>query len=156
MNITLYQPDIPQNAGAIFRLAACLGASVDIIEPCGFVLTDARLRRVVMDYTPKARIKKHDCWDSWIANKLPGRILLLTTSGDTPYSSFSFHKTDALLLGRESAGVPAEIHRAADARLFIPMVEEARSLNVVTAAAMVIGEALRQTSELNTRRINNQ
>ena len=156
MNITLYQPDIPQNAGAVFRLAACLGASVDIIEPCGFILNDARLRRVMMDYAPKAAIKRYDCWDSWVANKLPGRILLLTTSGDTPYSSFGFHKSDALLLGRESAGVPAEIHRAVDARLFIPMVEDARSLNVVTAAAMVIGEALRQTGEFNAMGINDQ
>ena len=156
MNITLYQPDIPQNAGAVFRLAACLGVSVDIIEPCGFILNDARLRRVTMDYASKAAIKRHDCWDSWIANKLPGRILLLTTSGDTPYSSFGFNKSDVLLLGRESAGVPAEIHRAVDARLVIPMVEDARSLNVVTAAAMVIGEALRQTGEFSSMGINDQ
>lgn len=149
MNITLYQPDIPQNAGAIFRLAACLGLRVDIIEPCGFVLDDTRMRRVVMDYTPKANINKHRSWDAWLAQKRAGRVLLLTTHGKIAYQSFAYQKTDTLLLGRESAGVPEEVHESADARLLVPMVRGSRSLNVVAAAAMVIGEALRQTGQFS-------
>lgn len=145
MRIALYQPDIPQNAGAIFRLAACLGVPVDVIEPCGFVLDDRRLRRVAMDYDGQAEIVRHPSWENYADNRAPGRIVLLTTRGATSHIDFSFQSSDTLLLGRESAGVPDSIHSAADARLIVPMATGARSLNVVTAAAMALGEALRQT-----------
>ncbi len=145
MRIALYEPDIPQNAGAVFRLAACLGVGVDVIEPCGFVLDDRRLRRVSMDYGPRAEVTRHASWRRYSEDRKTGRLVLLTTGGDTAYTAFEFEPTDTLLLGRESAGVPESVHAAADARLIVPMTAGARSLNVVTAAAMVLGEALRQT-----------
>lgn len=150
MRIALYEPDIPQNAGAIFRLAACLGVPVDVIEPCGFLLDDRRLRRVAMDYGAQAEIRRHASWRAYgeartADDGLRGRIVLLTTKGDTAYADFAFRNTDTLLLGRESAGVPSSVHAAADARLIVPMAAGARSLNVTTAAAIVLGEALRQT-----------
>lgn len=146
MRIAMYEPDIPQNAGAIFRLAACLGVPVDVIEPCGFVLDDRRLRRVAMDYGAQAEIARHVSWDAYCSSRTDCRTVLLTTAGDTPYAEFSFSATDTLLVGRESAGVPDEVHQSADARLIVPMAKNARSLNVVTAAAMVLGEALRQVN----------
>lgn len=145
MRIALYQPDIPQNAGAIFRLAACLGIPVDVIEPCGFVLDDRRLRRVAMDYGGQAEIIRHASWNTYSGARAAGRVVLLTTSGAIRFTDFIFEPSDTLLLGRESAGVPDSVHQAADARLIVPMAPGARSLNVVTAAAMVLGEALRQT-----------
>lgn len=144
MRIAIYQPDIPQNAGAIFRLAASLGVPVDLIEPCGFVLDDRRLRRAAMDYLALLQMKRHISWDEFLRRRPGGRLVLLTTRGE-PYLDFSFRRDDILLLGRESAGAPAEVHAAADARLRVPLVPGARSLNVATAAAMVLGEALRQT-----------
>lgn len=144
MRIALYQPDIPQNAGAFFRLGACLGVPVDVIEPSGFVLDDRRLRRVSMDYGAQADIVRHPSWSAYCREREAGRIILLTTAGDTPFTEFEFQPTDTLLLGRESAGVPDNVHAAADARLIVPMASGARSLNVVTAAAIVLGEALRQ------------
>ena len=146
MRIALYEPDIPQNAGAIFRLAVCLGVPVDVIEPCGFVIDDRRLRRVAMDYGTQTDIVRHRSWDAYSHNREDGRIVLLTTRGEKPYIEFSFRTSDTLLMGRESAGVPDAVHDAADARLIVPMADGARSLNVVTAAAMVLGEALRQTA----------
>jgi tRNA (cytidine/uridine-2'-O-)-methyltransferase len=145
MRLALYEPDIPQNAGALFRLAACLGVPADVIEPCGFVLDDRRLRRVAMDYGPLAEIVRHASWDAFRRDRAPGRLVLLTTRADTAFADFAFRPDDTLLLGRESAGVPANVHDAADARLIVPMTAGARSLNVVTAAAIVLGEALRQT-----------
>ncbi|MEX2453953.1 MAG: tRNA (cytidine(34)-2'-O)-methyltransferase [Rhodospirillaceae bacterium] len=145
MRIALYEPDIPQNAGALFRLAACLGVPVDVIEPCGFLLDDRRLRRVSMDYGAQADIARHASWSEYVANRRPGRIVLLSTGAEMPYTAFGFTSSDILLLGRESAGVPDFVHEMADARLIVPMTAGARSLNVVTAAAMVLGEALRQT-----------
>lgn len=145
MRIALYEPDIPQNAGALFRLAACLGVAADVIEPCGFVLDDRRLRRVAMDYGPLAEVVRHASWEAFRRDRAPGRLVLLTTRADTFFSDFSFRPDDTLLLGRESAGVPSDVHDAADARLIVPMTPGARSLNVVTAAAIVLGEALRQT-----------
>ena len=145
MRIALYQPDIPQNAGAMFRLGACLGVPIDVIEPCGFVLDDRRIRRVAMDYGGQAEIIRHPTWDAWRTARGDGRMILLTTRGNTPYTGFDFRSDDVLLLGRESAGVPPDVHDAADARLIVPMASGARSLNVVTAAAMVLGEAMRQT-----------
>jgi tRNA (cytidine/uridine-2'-O-)-methyltransferase len=157
MRLALYQPDIPQNCGAVIRLAACLGAGLDIIEPCGFVLDDRRLKRAGLDYHALAEVTRHRSWTAfWTAwqaaraaadeaSGAPGRLLLLTTQGDRPYTDFAYRPDDVLLLGRESAGVPAEVHAAADARLVIPLRPGCRSLNVAQAAAMALGEALRQT-----------
>lgn len=145
MRIALYQPDIPQNAGAVFRLGACLNVPVDVIEPCGFVLDDRRVKRVAMDYGAQAEIERHASWEAWRSERAGMRTLLLTTQGTDRYTDFAFDASDVLLLGRESAGVPAGVHDDADARLIVPMAAGARSLNVVTAAAMVLGEAMRQT-----------
>jgi tRNA (cytidine/uridine-2'-O-)-methyltransferase len=144
MRLALYEPDIPQNAGALLRLAACLGLAVDLIEPAGFVLTDRKLRRAGMDYLDMAPLHRHDSWTAF-ERAARGRLVLLTTRGDRPYTDFRFAADDILLLGRESAGVPDAVHARADARLRVPMVPAARSLNVALAAAMVLSEALRQT-----------
>ena len=144
MRLALFEPDIPQNAGAILRLGACLGLPVDIIEPCGFLFDDKRLRRAGMDYLDQVEMIRHDSWAAYDRART-GRLLLLTTKGRTRYTDFTFRADDTLLLGRESAGVPEEVHAAADARLLIPLRPEARSLNVALAAAMVLSEALRQT-----------
>lgn len=143
----MYQPDIPQNAGAILRLAACLGLPVDIIEPCGFLWDDRRLRRAGMDYAELARLTRHTSWQAyldWRAQARPGRLVLLTTQGATPLPAFHFAPGDTLLLGRESAGVPDSVHAAADAGVVVPMAAGARSLNVAMTAALVAGEAVRQ------------
>src|SRR3954469_2649541 len=148
MRLALYQPDIPQNAGALMRLCACLGVALDIIEPCGFLLSDRNLRRAGMDYAQKARIERHASWERFrTARTRPGRLVLLTTQAAEPYTGFHFAPDDTLLVGRESAGVPQEVHICADARLLIPMRPGLRSLNVAQAAAMVLGEALRQTGQ---------
>lgn len=144
MRIALFQPDIPQNTGTILRLAACTGIAADIIEPCGFVWSSARLRRAGMDYLDGVTVVRHASWDAYnIASR--GRLVLLTTKGITAYTDFAFRQDDTLLLGSESAGVPDPVHEIADARLRIPMAPAARSLNIALAAAMVLGEALRQT-----------
>jgi len=147
VRLALYQPDIAPNAGAIVRLAACLGIAVDLIEPAGFVLSDRRFRRAGMDYLDFAVLERHSGWEAFRAahQRNDGRLVLLTTLGDINHTDFRFDRSDTLLLGRESAGVPDSVHRAADARLRVPMVAGARSLNVALAAAMVLGEALRQT-----------
>jgi tRNA (cytidine/uridine-2'-O-)-methyltransferase len=151
VRLSLYQPDIPQNTGAMMRLAACMGIPLDIIEPCGFVLDDRRLRRAGMDYIDHLDMKRHISWDRFASgtNRAElniGRIVLLTTRGSTPYLDFTFRAGDALLMGSESAGVPDDVADAADARIRIPMRPGLRSLNVALAAAMVLGEALRQTA----------
>lgn len=153
MRLALYEPDIPQNAGTMLRLAACLGVAADVIEPCGFILSDSRLKRAGMDYLLQAEIQRHSSWTAFQAWRAAAartqgghRLLLLTTRGDIPYPSFAFRPDDILMVGRESAGVPPEVARAADARLVIPLRPGLRSLNVATAAAMVLGEALRQTA----------
>jgi tRNA (cytidine/uridine-2'-O-)-methyltransferase len=145
IRLALYQPDIPQNAGALLRLAACCAVPLDIIEPCGFVWSDRRLRRAGMDYTELAHVTRHDSWEAF-RKALPGRLLLLTTTGSKVHTQITFEEGDILLLGRESAGVPEAVHKAADIRLRIPIAENARSLNVAIAGAMVLGEALRQTN----------
>tara|TARA_B100000470_G_C19604570_1_gene308177 strand:- start:141 stop:611 length:471 start_codon:yes stop_codon:yes gene_type:complete len=155
VRIALYQPDIAPNAGALFRLASVIGAVVDLIGPAGFVMSDRRLRRASMDYFDTANVCLHDSWDNYLVfrSSLPekaGRIILLTTSGDRSYIDFSYRADDTLLVGRETAGVPPEIHEFADARVRVPMVKGRRSLNVVVAAAMVVGEAFRQTGLWNT------
>ena len=145
MRLVLFQPDIPQNAGALMRLAACLGLPLDIIEPCGFLLDDRRLRRAGMDYLDLLDRTIWPGWEDYRSADHAGRLVLLTTAGDTGYTAYRFAAQDRLLVGRESAGVPPEVHASADARLVIPMKPGARSLNVALAAAMAIGEALRQT-----------
>ena len=144
MRLVLYQPDIPQNAGAILRLAACLGVAVDLVEPAGFLIDDRRLRRAGMDYAKSAALVRHGSWERY-AETATGRLVLLTTRASLAYTELAYGIGDRLLLGRESAGVPAEVHAAADVRIRIPIAAGMRSLNVVTAAAMVLGEALRQT-----------
>lgn len=146
MRLALYQPDIPQNTGTLLRLGACLGVPVDIIEPCGFVLSDRRMKRAGMDYLSRADWTRHESWAAFhgLARDRGWRIVLATTGADRPYTRFSFSTDDVLLLGRESAGVPDAVHDAADARITIPMVAGARSLNVAVAGAMIMGEALRQ------------
>ncbi len=148
MRIALFEPDIPQNAGAILRLAACMNVAVDIIEPCGFVFDDRRMRRAGMDYLDLAELTRHRSWEEFYASPRAGRLVLLTTSGDIAYDRFEFRADDTLMLGRESAGVPEPVHAAADARIVIPLAPGARSLNVALAAAMAVGEALRQTGAL--------
>lgn len=144
MRLVLYQPDIPQNTGTILRTAACLGLGADIIEPCGFVLTDKRLRRAGMDYLDALDLARHSSWAAFDAART-GRLVLLTTRAPKAYTAFAFGPGDNLMLGRESAGVPEAVHAAADARITIPLGHGQRSLNVAVAAAMVAGEALRQT-----------
>jgi tRNA (cytidine/uridine-2'-O-)-methyltransferase len=146
MRIALYQPDIPQNTGAIMRLAACLGVALDLIEPAGFLLGDRRLKRAGMDYLARLDLTRHRSWATFLKRRPPRhRLILLTTRAPVPYHRFVFEPDDILLLGRESAGVPDDVHAAADVRLRVPMQQGARSLNVALAAAMVLGEALRQT-----------
>jgi tRNA (cytidine/uridine-2'-O-)-methyltransferase len=147
LNLALYQPDIPQNTGTILRMAACLGVAVEVIGPAGFDMSDRSLRRAGLDYIEKARIIRHASFADFEAERrLTGcRLVLLTTAATLPYTAFTFAPGDILMLGRESAGVPAEVHDAADARILIPMRAGLRSLNIAVAAAMVLGEALRQT-----------
>ena len=147
MRLALYQPDIPQNTGTILRLAACLGASVDIIGPTGFDMTDRSLRRAGLDYLAHVKIIRHESFAAFEGARRAraSRLVLLTTQAPLPYCDFVFRHDDTLLLGRESAGVPATVHALADVRLRIPLLERRRSLNVAVAAAMVLGEALRQT-----------
>jgi tRNA (cytidine/uridine-2'-O-)-methyltransferase len=147
MRIALYEPDIPQNTGTILRLAACLGLTVDIIEPAGFPVTDRAFRRAGMDYLDRVRITRHGSFgdfEDW--RRREGRkLVLLTTAAERSYLDHAFAADQVLLFGRESAGVPAAVHQAADARLRIPIAAGLRSLNVAMAVAMVAGEALRQT-----------
>jgi tRNA (cytidine/uridine-2'-O-)-methyltransferase len=144
MRVALFEPDIPQNTAAVIRACACLGAGVDVIEPCGFLFSDAGFKRAGLDYVERAEIRRHASWDAFRAN-LTARLVLLTTKAALPYTGFAFQPSDTLLLGRESAGVPDAVHDAADARIRIPMRPGLRSLNVAQAGTMVLGEALRQT-----------
>ena len=152
MRLALYQPDIPQNTGTILRTAACLNVGVDIIEPCGFILDDKRLKRSGMDYIDNVDLVRHISWSYFrnFCNQNQNRIVLLTTSGNETYCEFSFNTDDCLLLGSESRGVTSEVHETATARIKLPMAEGARSLNVAVAASMVLGEALRQTNNFIT------
>lgn len=146
MRLALYQPDIPQNTGAILRLAACFGLPVDIIEPCGFVFDDRRMRRAGMDYLDHVEVHRHRSWEAYRAARAgaAGRLVLLTTKSAMPHTEVRFEASDSLLVGRESAGVPDDVHAAADVRIRIPMRPGLRSLNVAMAAAIVAGEAMRQ------------
>lgn len=147
LRLALYQPDIPGNTGTILRLAACLGIAVDIIEPAGFDISDRNLKRAGMDYIAAAALSRHVNWDrfdEWRAST-GRRIVLASTKASGRYTDFAFRPTDILLFGRESAGVPDHVHDKADARVLIPMVEGQRSINVAVSAAMIVGEAMRQT-----------
>jgi tRNA (cytidine/uridine-2'-O-)-methyltransferase len=146
MELAIYQPDIPQNTGAMIRTSAALGVPLHIIEPCGFPFSDKGLRRTGMDYVDLAVITRHTSWDhfeDWRTG-IGKRLILMTTKAGLSYTDFEFKSGDILLMGRESAGVPQAVHKCADFAVKIPLVKEARSLNVGTAAAMVLGEALRQ------------
>lgn len=148
LRIALYQPDIPGNTGTILRLAACLGLSVDIIEPAGFDLSDRNLKRAGMDYLAMAALTRHVNWNAFDTQRRDKgqRLILASTKAATPYTRFAFRPDDLLLFGRESAGVPDHVHEEADARILIPMVEGQRSLNLAMSVAMITGEALRQTA----------
>jgi tRNA (cytidine/uridine-2'-O-)-methyltransferase len=149
VRLALFEPDIPQNSGAILRLAACFGVPVDLIEPAGFLLDDRRLRRTAMDYGPQVADYRHQSWAAFAASRdASSRLLLLTTAGTVPLADFAFAPGDTILLGRESAGVPDFVHAAADARIVIPLQAGARSLNVAMAGAIALHEALRRTGQL--------
>ena len=143
--IALYEPDIPQNTAAIIRTCACLGAKLEIIEPCGFLFTDKRFKRVVMDYMNRDQIKFYESSDKFFEAKKNQRIVLMTTKGSISYTKFKFNKDDTILFGRESAGVPESIHQLIENRLKIPMNNKVRSLNIASSVAIVLAESLRQT-----------
>jgi len=153
MRLALYQPDIAQNTGTILRLAACLGVPVSIIAPAGFDMSNKALRRAGLDYLQHVTIERHESFTAFQAqmDAQDMRIVLLTRHARCAYTDFGFEARDVLLLGRESAGVPERVHDAADARIAIPMRPDLRSLNVAVAAAMVLGEGLRQTNNFPTR-----
>ena len=161
MRIAAYEPDIPQNLGALMRLCSCLSVPLDIIGPCGFPFStnnptqERHLRRVAMDYASPKLIQGFSSWEAFlqVSEASESRLLLLTTSGEITYTDFCFNDGDTLLIGRETSGVPKHIHDLALARLVIPMAPPARSLNVVTAAAMVMGEALRQIKNNKARNV---
>ena len=148
MRLALFQPDIPQNLGAALRLSACLAVPLDVIEPCAFPLSDKSLRRAALDYAENADFRLHGSWREFLADpaRREGRLILFTTRAAEPYHHFAFQSGDTLLMGRESAGVPEEVHAAAQGRVFIPLAAGMRSLNVIAAASIGLSEALRQTS----------
>jgi tRNA (cytidine/uridine-2'-O-)-methyltransferase len=150
LRLAFLQPDIPQNLGANIRLAACLGVAVDVIEPCGFPLTDRALRRTAMDYGENVRVFRHSGWSAFRSWQVESgsRLILFTTRGAVRLDSHAFRPDDILLFGRESAGVPDEVHAAADARVLIPLAPGARSLNVAMSAGIALWEAQRQTGSL--------
>lgn len=146
MHLVLFEPDIPQNLGTTLRLCACLGVAADVVEPCGFPFSDKGLRRAGMDYLSRARVVRHASWRAYQASEqaAAGRLVLLTTRARQAYTAFDFRADDRLVVGRESAGVPDWLHKQADAEVVVPLMPGMRSLNVAVAAAMVLGEALRQ------------
>ena len=147
-NIALYQPDIPQNTAAIIRLCACFGATLEIIEPCGFQLNDKRLKRVSMDYLNKSKMIIYKSYENFLSKKKNSRIVLLTTKAKKNYYDFKFKANDTLLFGRESAGVPKIVHKNSYERLKIPLKKNTRSLNISIAAAITLSEALKQNMYL--------
>jgi tRNA (cytidine/uridine-2'-O-)-methyltransferase len=150
IRLALFQPDIPQNTGTILRLGACLGTPVDIIEPAGFPVSDRAFRRAGMDYLDQVELVRHDSFDTFydVLRAQGRRLVLATTQAALPYTEGAFGENDTILLGRESKGVPENVHAAADSRVLIPMKPGARSLNVAIAAAILLSEALRQTDGL--------
>ena len=149
--IALYQPDIPQNTAAIIRTCACLGAELEIIQPCGFILTDKRFKRIVMDYTDGLNIKIYDNYKTFLREKKNQRIILMTTKSKKTYEKFSFNIDDTILFGRESSGVPKSIHKNTNFRLKIPMNKNKRSLNISSSVAIVLAENIRQNNYENYR-----
>ena len=143
--IALFEPDIPQNTAAIIRTCACLGANLEIIEPCGFLLSDKRFKRVVMDYIDEKNIKFHKSFNEFLKSKENQRIVLMTTKASISYTKFKFEENDTILFGRESSGVPEKVHKLIKNRLKIPMKNNKRSLNLATAVAIVLAESLKQT-----------
>lgn len=151
MRLALYQPDIPQNTGTLLRLGACLDLPIDIIEPCGFLFNEKAMRRAGMDYIEFSNYRRHNSWNDFLQYRDEhgdeyGRLVLLTTHAAQSFVDFEFRKNDIILMGRESAGVPENVHQKADAELLIPMNEHARSINMAISAAMAVTEALRQTN----------
>jgi tRNA (cytidine/uridine-2'-O-)-methyltransferase len=146
--IALYEPDIPQNTAAIIRTCACLGAKLEIIEPCGFLLSDKRFKRVVMDYMDWDKIDIYQSSEKFFEAKKNQRIILMTTKASVSYTKFKFEKNDTILFGRESAGVPESVHQLINDRLKIPMSEDTRSLNIASSVAIILAESLRQTKLL--------
>ena len=144
LKIALYEPDIPQNTAAIIRTCACLGAKLEIIEPCGFLLTDKRFKRVVMDYLDEKEIKFYKNSDHFFESKENQRIILMTTKASVSYTTFRFDKNDTILFGRESAGVPDKIHKMIKNRLKIPMKNNKRSLNIASSVSIILAESLKQ------------
>jgi tRNA (cytidine/uridine-2'-O-)-methyltransferase len=149
VRLALFEPDIPQNTGALLRLAACFGVAVDVIEPCGFLLDDRRLKRAALDYAADLVLCRHVSWPAFLAcRESRSRLILMTTAGTVALHHFTFAADDTILLGRESAGVPEAVHRAAAARVVIPLRRGVRSLNVALAGAIALAEGLRQTGLL--------
>ncbi len=144
IKVALYEPDIPQNTAAIVRLCACFGARLDIIEPCGFFLSDKRFKRVVMDYINKCKIKSFKDFAAFKKDKKNERIILMTTKAKKKYFDFKFNQNDTILFGRESAGVPQLVHKSVDYKLIIPIQKKTRSLNIVSSVAITLAEALKQ------------
>ena len=147
--IALYEPDIPQNTAAIIRTCVCLGAELEIIEPCGFLFSDKRFKRVVMDYMDESMIKFYNSSEVFFESKKNQRIILLTTKSTTSYTGFKFKNDDTLLFGRESAGVPEHVHNSIKYKLKIPMINNKRSLNIASSVAIILSENLRQTKLKN-------
>ena len=143
--IALFEPDIPQNTAAIIRTCAGLGAKLEIIEPCGFLLSDKRFKRVVMDYMDEREIKIYQNSDHFFESKKSQRVILMTTKGSDSYTNFKFDVNDTILFGRESAGVPKDIHKLVKNRLKIPMKNDKRSLNIASSVAIILAECLKQT-----------
>ena len=147
-NIALYQPDIPQNTAAIIRLCSCFDTTLEIIEPCGFYLSDKRLKRIAMDYLDKSKIITYGSYEKFLIKKKNSRIILMTTKAKRNYNNFKFNRKDTLLFGRESQGVPKKVHQNSYQRLKIPLKKNTRSLNIGMAVAITLSEALRQNSNL--------
>ena len=150
MRLALYQPDIPQNTGTLLRLGACLDVELDVIEPCGFIFNEKAMRRTGMDYLDFVKYRRHNSWNDFLLYRQNhpdtyGRLILMTTKGALPLTQFKFENNDVILLGLESAGIQQNVHQTADARLFIPMHPQARSINMAISAAMALTEGLRQT-----------
>jgi tRNA (cytidine/uridine-2'-O-)-methyltransferase len=147
--IALYEPDIPQNTGAIIRICSCLGADLEIIEPCGFLFSDKRFKRVVMDYMDEKMIKFYRDYNEFFESKKNQRVILMTTKTSVPYTTFNFKINDTILFGRESAGVPEKIHSFINNKLKIPMINNKRSLNITSSVAIILAENLRQNKFFN-------
>ena len=146
INIALYQPDIPQNTAGIIRLCSCFQTTLEIIEPCGFILNDKRIKKIALDYIKNCKIIKHRSYEEFLISKKNSRIILMTTKAIKNYHSFSFKPYDTILFGKESSGVPKKVHENSYQRLKIPLKKNARSLNILTAVAITLSEALKQNS----------